>query len=360
MLVAPAGWSSPTLAWHLRAVGAEEAWASATGSGVTVAVIDSGVDADHPDLAGRVLPGRSFIDADRGAEPRLLALGADPGPAFDRAFAQADPVGHGTAVAGLIAGRSASRHPGVAPGARILPVRVLDDQNRYHDSAMVGEAVRWAVDNGADVVNLSLGGHYDSQAFAEAIDYAERRDVLVVACTGNQEHAGSGDAVWFPAREDPVLAVTGVDSDGLRWPTAITGDETDLAAPSARLTVPAAGGGHKTATGTSFASAIVSGTAALVRSARPELSAAEVRHLLTATAGADGEGLGAGVVDAARAVEADLDRLPPPPFEASTRQAVSPLWVAAVTGSGAAMLCAAALLLRSRSRVAARRSASAA
>ncbi|GAB3645395.1 hypothetical protein GCM10028833_05070 [Glycomyces tarimensis] len=315
---------------------------------MTVAVIDSGVDADHPDLKGKVLPGRSYVEGDTGTEPRLLALGAGAGPEYERAFAQADPVGHGTAVAGLIAGRAAARHPGVAPGAAILPVRVLDDENRYHDSAMVGDAVRWAVDHGADVVNLSLGGHYASPEFAEAIDYAERRDVLVVACTGNQASGETGEDVWFPARESEVLAVTGVDRSGQRWPTAVTGAETDLAAPSARLTAPAPGGGHETVTGTSFAAAIVSGAAALVRSAHPELSAAEVRHLLTATAEAGGDGLGAGTVDAGEALGADLDRLPPPPLEASAAGEVAPMWSAAVTTAGGALLGAAALLLRWR------------
>ena len=192
LLSAHTGHASAPVAWHLTAVGAPEAWPTATGEGVTVAVIDSGVDADHPDLEDAVLPGRSYVDIDPGGEPRLLALGSDSRPVYERAFGQADPVGHGTAVAGLIAGSADSLHPGVAPDASILPIRVLDDENRYHDSAMVGAAVEWAVDNGADVVNLSLGGHYDSARFAEAIAYAERHDVLIVACTGNQ-HKGQPD-----------------------------------------------------------------------------------------------------------------------------------------------------------------------
>ncbi|WP_051325916.1 S8 family serine peptidase [Glycomyces tenuis] len=351
ILIAPTAEGSPAAAWHLAAVGAEQAWTSATGSGVTVAVIDSGVDADHPDLDGAVLPGRSYVDAGTGADPQLLALGSDPGPVYERAFAQADPVGHGTAVAGLIAGRAATGHPGVAPGAAILPVRVLDDENRYHDSAMVGDAVRWAVDNGADVINLSLGGQYDSEAFADAIDYADRHDVVVVACTGNQDEAGDGDAVWFPARLPDVLAVTGVDRSGHLWPTAVTGAETDLAAPSAGLTVAAAGGGHKEATGTSFASAIVAGAAALVRSAHPGLDADLVRHVLTATAetGPGGDGLGAGVVDAAEAVAADPGSLPPPrpAAEPAAELAPWPAWAAA----GAVLLLGASAVLHARRRV---------
>ncbi len=349
ILIAPTARAAPATAWHLSTIGAELAWAAATGSGVTVAVIDSGVDADHPTLNGAVLPGRSYVEADGAADPRPLLPGSAPAPVHERASAQADPVGHGTAVAGLIAGRAASGHPGVAPEAAILPVRVLDDENRYRDSAMVGDAVRWAVDNGADVINLSLGGHYDSRAFADAIDYATRHDVLVVACTGNQPEADSDEAVWFPARLPDVLAVTGVDRAGQRWPTAVTGVETDLAAPSAGLTVAAAGGGHKEATGTSFASAIVSGAAALVRSARPELDVGEVRRLLTATAEHAGAGLGAGVVDAAAALAADPGSLPPPILTTASHAAVPP-WPITAASAASAVLAAAATV-RERRRI---------
>ncbi|HEU5130221.1 MAG TPA: S8 family serine peptidase [Glycomyces sp.] len=341
ILFAPAARAAPVTAWHLSAVHAEQAWNSATGAGVTVAVIDSGVDADHPDLDGAVLPGRSYIDADVGADLQRLTLAADPGPVYEQALAQEDPVGHGTAVAGLIAGRAASGHPGVAPAAAILPVRVLDDENRYHDSSMVGDAVRWAVDNGADVINLSLGGRHGSRAFTDAIAYAARHDVLVVACTGNQPEADSGEEVWFPARLPEVLAVTGVDRAGQKWPTAVTGTETDLAAPSAGLTVPAAGGGHKEATGTSFASAIVSGAAALVRSAHPGLDAEAVARLLTATAAPAPQGTGAGVVDAAAAVAADPGSLPP--LAVAGAGAAGALWPAAAAAA-VAFLGAAAVL----------------
>lgn len=336
-----AGASAPA-AWQLAAVRAPEAWPVATGAGVTVAVVDSGVDADHPALRGSVLPGRSYVDVDPGSEPRLLAFGSEPSPVYERAFGQADPVGHGTAVAGLIAGSVESGHPGVAPDAEILPVRVLDDENRYHDSAMVGAAVEWAVDNGADVVNLSLGGHYDSPPFAEAIAYAERHDVLIVACTGNQHEGVSDEDVWFPARVSDVLAVTGSDERGDRWRTAVTGAETDVAAPGANLEAPRPGGGYKSVTGTSFASAVVSGAAAVVRSAHPEWSADQVRRALTETASGDGPGLGAGVVDVAAAVAADVR----PEAPAAVEAGVSPVWSAAATAAGGGLIGVSALLLR--------------
>ncbi|SDL38838.1 Subtilase family protein [Glycomyces sambucus] len=349
LLSAPSGAASP-VPWQVAAAGAPPAWPTADGAGVVVAVVDSGVDADHPDLAGAVLPGRSYVDADPGAEPRLLALGSDEDPVYERAFGQADPVGHGTAVASLIAARPVGGRPGMAPAAEILPVRVLDDENRYHDSSMVGAAVRWAVDNGADVVNLSLGGHYDSAPFAEAVAYAERHDVVVVACTGNlkpddagADGAGGEEEVWFPARIDTVLAVTGTDREGERWRTAVAGEGTDLAAPGAELTAADAAGGHRTVTGTSFAAAIVSGAAALVRSAHPDWTAAQVRRALTSTAHPAGAGLGAGIVDAAAAVAAD-----PPPAEVSA--SVPAVWSAAATAAGGGLLGLGALLLRGRRR----------
>ena len=334
------------LGWHLVAVDAEAAWKTADGSGVTVAVVDSGVDADHPDLRDTVLPGRSFVDTDAALRP--LALGGDGGPASDDAFGHADPVGHGTAVAGIIAGHRESGLPGVAPGAEILPVRVLDEENRYHDSAKVAEAVEWAVDNGADIVNLSLGGHYESPDFRDAVGYAAAHDVLVVACTGNQSDADSGEQVWFPASDEDVLAVTGTGRTGQRWPTAITGDATDLAAPGAELPAADAGGSYKTVTGTSFAAAVVSGVAALVRSAHPDLTAVEVRRVLTSSATGHGPGLGAGIVNAAAAVATDPDRLPPPAIDLRTDSETSAAWPVTAAAAGTGLLCLSLLLLRSR------------
>src|SRR6185312_12211038 len=148
--------------WQLDELRADTAWRSSTGRGVTVAVVDSGVDANHPDLAGQVLPGLDLVGPAGGAGP--------------------DPVGHGTTVAGLIAGRNDDKRGvvGLAPDSRILPVRVLDERNKYDDALIVAKGVRWAVDNGARVINLSLGGSGDSPALAAALDYAFARDVVVV------------------------------------------------------------------------------------------------------------------------------------------------------------------------------------
>ncbi|MBX7264818.1 type VII secretion-associated serine protease mycosin [Micromonospora sp. Llam7] len=279
--------------WQLDKLGAQLAWRTSTGRGVVVAVIDSGVDGSHPDLAGQVLPGLDLVASGGALDP--------------------DPVGHGTTVAGLIAGRNDDRRGvvGLAPDARILPVRVLDEENRYDDALIVAKGVRWAVDNGAKVINLSLGGSGDSAALAAAIDYAFAKDVVVVACTGNL--ATSPDAkVWYPAREPGVIAVSGLErsSDNL-WNGAITGRATILTAPASGLVGARPPGGYWRVQGTSFAAPLVTATAALVRSRYPRMSAGDVVNRLLVTAkdigptGRD-DRFGYGLIDPIRALTAQV------------------------------------------------------
>ncbi|HLU44731.1 MAG TPA: type VII secretion-associated serine protease mycosin [Natronosporangium sp.] len=297
----------------------EEAWRYATGAGVLVAVLDSGVDADHPDLAGRVLPGTDFVD------------GSTDG--------RVDLVGHGTTVASLIAG-AGDPAIGVAPEASILPVRVLDEQNRYQRASTVADGVIWAVDHGADVINLSLGGPRYSDTLSEALAYAMAHDVVVVACTGNDvSQAGSTGQevgastrerieVWYPAREPGVVAVAGItftDAGAVSWPASLTGPETVLAAPAV-VTGAASGGGYRQVQGTSFASAVVAGTAALIRSRWPDLSAGDVVNRLIATAdqpsdAGRNEQYGFGVVNPVAAVTLPVPTVPTNPLDTKARQA---------------------------------------
>ncbi|BCB80368.1 type VII secretion-associated serine protease [Phytohabitans flavus] len=302
--------------WQLNELRATHAWRHSTGDGVTVAVIDSGVDAGHPDLAGQVLPG---VD--------MVAQGGD---------GRADPVGHGTTVAGLIAGRNDDDNGvmGLAPHAKILPVRVLDAENRYDDALIVAKGVRWAVDNGAEVINLSLGGSGTSPALAAALDYAFARDVVVVACTGNYSTdpaPASGrpaTEVWYPAREPGVLAVTGLDrdSEGL-WSGAITGSATVLSAPATGL-VGARPGGTWKVQGTSFAAPLVSATAALVRAKWPEMPAAAVVNRLITTAsdlGAVGrdDRYGYGLVDPVAALTVGVSNVARNPLDTNAPHGVA-------------------------------------
>ncbi|MFI2650612.1 type VII secretion-associated serine protease mycosin [Micromonospora fulviviridis] len=264
----------------------------ATGAGVVVAVVDSGVDRSHPQLAGRVLDGVDFLD---------------PGGDGTR-----DCAGHGTGVASIIAAapRPGVAFRGLAPGARILPVRVSEQQvvegresGRTVDAAGFARAIRWAVDHDADVVNLSVVLYADNPAVRAAIAYAVRRDAVVVAAAGNLHD--SGDPSPYPAAYDGVLGVGAIGADGTRSAFSQTGPYVDLVAPGSDVLMAAPRQGHHRAEGTSYAAPFVAGTAALLRQYRPELDAAEVaRRIVTSADPAPGraDGYGAGVLNPYRAV----------------------------------------------------------
>jgi serine protease len=277
--------------WHLKTLDLADAWGYSSGVGVTVAVVDSGVDAHHVDLNGQVLPGLDLVDPQDDGDTDL--------------------VGHGTTVAALIAGKDDDDGVvGIAPKAKILPVRVLDQDNRYDDALVVAKGVRWAVDHGARVINLSLGGSGNSAPLAAALDYAFAKDVVVVACTGNAS-ASPSTGVWYPAREPGVIAVAGMERDGdVLWAGSITGKETVVTAPATQL-VGARPGGYWRVQGTSFAAPMVSGTAALIRSRWPTMPAGEVINRIIKTAkdrGAPGRDAtyGYGLVDPAAALTAQV------------------------------------------------------
>ena len=297
--------------WHLQELDLPGAWTYSEGAGVTVAVVDSGVDARHIDLEGQVLPGIDLVG--------------------NEGDGTSDPVGHGTTVSAIIAGRADDPNGvvGVAPKAKILPIRVLDEDNRYDDALIVAKGVRWAVDHGAKVVNLSLGGSGSSPALAAAIDYAFAKDVVVIACTGNATGTSttttSKVGVWYPAREPGVIAVGGMQRDGEGlWSGSIRGRETVVTAPATDL-VGARPGGYWRVQGTSFAAPMVSATAALIRSRWPDMPAGEVVNRIIKTAqdrGAPGRDteFGFGQIDPVAALTADvpsigtnpLDNTPPP------------------------------------------------
>ncbi|NJQ01431.1 type VII secretion-associated serine protease mycosin [Streptomyces zingiberis] len=298
--------------WGLEALRAEEAWRTTRGEGVTVAVLDTGVDDSHPDLSGQVLEGRDFI-----------GFGAARG---DRSWAR-----HGTAMAGIIAGKGHGPDGtegvlGIAPGARILPVRViLEDSDparkraRGNRGGALAEGIRWAADQGADVINLSLGDDSES-AHPEpgedsAVQYALAKGAVVVASAGNGGE--DGDRVSYPAAYPGVIAVTAVDRDGSRAPFSTRRWYATVCAPGVDIVIADPDRRYYEGWGTSAAAAFVSGSAALVRSAHPELSPAQVKRLLEDTArdtppGGRSDALGAGLVDPAGAVEAGAAVSPRP------------------------------------------------
>lgn len=309
--------------WQLKTLGVAGAWRYSTGEGVTVAVVDSGVDADHEDLTGQVVPGLDLVS--------------------DSGDGRTDPVGHGTTVAALIAGRADDDAGvvGIAPKAKILPIRVLDKENRYDDALIVAKAVRWAVDSGAKVINLSLGGTGSSAALAAAIDYAFAKDVVVVACTGNAGSPGPSDDVWYPAREPGVIAVAGLERDGDDlWTGSITGRQTVVSAPATQL-VGARPGNYWQVQGTSFAAPMVSATAALIRSRWPAMPAADVVNRIITSArdlgprGRD-DRFGYGLVDPVRALTATIATVARNPLDTTPSPGVARFGAAPGTGQDSA------------------------
>ena len=281
--------------WYLDAVHAPQAHAITRGQGVVVAVIDSGVDAGHPDLAGAVLPGKSF-----GA----------PGSQAGRT----DPDGHGTKMAGVIAARGGGRNHalGIAPASSILPVAVNASGGAMGSLA---PAVNWAVDHGAKVISMSIGrppGAVSPPGEVEAISAAVARGVVVVTSVGNQPTQTAPNVLT----EIPgVVTVAGTGRSGTVYPGSIAAPQVALAAPGENIVSPALrsefASGYSNGTGTSEATAIVSGIAALIIAKYPGLNGTNVINRLIASSvdagppGRDNQ-YGFGVVDAQRALTMDI------------------------------------------------------
>lgn len=274
--------------------GIRQAWAVTRGAGVTIAIIDTGVAGGVTDLAGAVVGGADFSGA--GSPDGQRPVG--------------DNAQHGTLVASLAAGRGTGPSSGIvgaAPEAAILAISV----SFGHDSDdQIADAVTWAVDNGADVINLSLSRNTLDwpESWDDAFLHAAENDVVVVAAAGNR---GSGTVeVGAPATMPGVLTVAGVDENGrASWDASSQGITIGVAAPSERLVGVTSTGRYVTWSGTSGAAPIVAGAVALVRAAHPELDAANVINRVVATArdagppGAD-YSYGFGYLDAAAAVSA--------------------------------------------------------
>jgi membrane-anchored mycosin MYCP len=249
--------------------------AVATGAGVRVAVIDSGVDAATPALRGRVAAGADFLHNDPDGRQ--------------------DCVGHGTEVASLIVGRP-GRDPGfqgLAPGATIVPVRVSEEEDEQGgttsgDRVSFGDfadAIDWAVDEGgADVINLSLVTSEGNTPVRAAIARAIARGVVVVAAAGNHGGPDDPNPTPFPAAYPGVIGVGALTADGVRASYSQHGDYVDVVAAGDKITAALPGGGLKIDSGTSFASPFVAATAALIKQRFPQATPAEVARRIEATA----------------------------------------------------------------------------
>ncbi|MQA83275.1 MAG: type VII secretion-associated serine protease mycosin [Streptosporangiales bacterium] len=288
--------------WHLLSLDVAKTHRVSRGKGVTVAVIDSGVQASHPDLRGSVVRGRDFVGDTDG---------------------RVDRNGHGTGVAALIAGHGHGTGDGalgLAPRATILPVRVSNPNGKYTSTA-AAQGVRWAVDHGADVINMSGGASADDPALRGAVAYAQARDVVVVASAGNTDQ---GDRrVLYPAAYPGVVAVSAVDGTDKFSPDSVRGPRVALAAPGVRVVTATTDGGYAIGAGTSDAAALVSGAAALVRAEHPDLDATNVVNRLIRTAedrGPSGRDprYGFGTVVPVAALTADVPRVAENPLGTTT------------------------------------------
>lgn len=319
--------------YWLKDSGISKAWEESQGEGVKIAVIDSGIDSSQKDLAGVVVGGTDVSGA--GNSKGTKGVGAEPE--------------HGTLVATMLAGRghknstasasasakskssasastpSASAKPtvgagadgviGVAPKAQLLSVSVWlgsDNPSGKSIDQQIPEAVRWAVDNGAKVINMSLGSSSTAwpQSWDAAFAYAESKDVVIVAAAGNRE-SGS-EQVGAPATIPGVLAVGGLDKKGkASIDSSSQGISIGVSAPAEDLAGGLPGGGYARWSGTSGAAPIVSGVAALIRSKYPKMSAAQVINRIISTATPAGEGhpnafYGYGILNAEAALNNDV------------------------------------------------------
>ena len=275
-----------TSQWHVYKVDMPNAWLTPQGSvSVPIAVVDSGVDAKHPDLAGKVLPGWSFLT--NSSDTR-------------------DVLGHGTKVAGSAAATTNNGIgvAGVAPRNPVMPLVVLNSANSASYSN-IARAIMYAADRGVRVINISITGNSASYTLQSAVNYAWDRGSLVIAAAGNNARTTPG----YPAACERVLAVGATDSADGKAAFSNYGSWVDLMAPGVSIYTTLKGGGYAGVSGTSFSSPVTAGVAALMLSVKPGLSAQALSSLLTLNAddlGARGSDpvFGYGRLNAYRAVTA--------------------------------------------------------
>jgi type VII secretion-associated serine protease mycosin len=267
--------------WHLTAMKAEQMWQTSTGKGITVAVIDSGVNADLPDLKGQILPGMDEAPDSPGDE-------------------HTDYEGHGTGMALLIAGTGKADGGagtfGLAPGAKILPVRTPDrglDGVRYTKefSETVSRGIRYAADSGAQVINISMAVPEGSEQLTAAVKYALEKGSLIFAGVGNSGSEDKGNPVEYPAATPGVVGVGAVGKDLRKTTESEYGPQVDIAAPGEEMySVCPNGAGLCRSHGTSDATALASASAALIWSKHPTWTNNQVLRVMLNTAGGPTDG----------------------------------------------------------------------
>ncbi|MCP2323382.1 type VII secretion-associated serine protease mycosin [Hamadaea flava] len=318
--------------WYANTLHLSDANKISKGEGIKVALIDTGVDATHPDIAGSVEAGTDLTGAGSGD-------------------GLTDPDGHGTSMASLIVGHG--RIHGVAPKATVVAIRA--SLGLTGSATKTGEAVRWAISQKINVISISQGFAEDDLVLRQAIAAAVAADVVVVAAAGNRPTA---TRVMYPAAYAGVIAVSGTDAQSQLSSASVIGPQVVLAAPSDHLSVAHKNHTRVSTTGTSNAAALVAGTVALLRSQHPDAKAQDIIQMLTSTAtdkGAAGrdDQFGYGVVNPVAALHArppvaeSPSATAPTAAKTSTAQASSPsssgLPIGAIALIVAALLTLAAL-----------------
>ena len=309
--------------WAQQALGFTNVWSLTQGAGVTVAVVDSGVDA-NPQFGTRFTEGLDLAPATLGVP------------------AAADCVGHGTSVASIIAAAPVAgvSFAGVAPAARVLSIKITNSDS--FPGALAAQAIRAAVAAGAEVINLSLATTVSTPELASAVAFAQASNVVVVAAAGN-DSASSGSGPFFPAGYPGVLSVGAVGADGALASFSDTHTPVSVTAPGVGVTAAYPGDFPRSynpaSNGTSFATAFVSGVVALVRAAHPDLTQSQVVARIEATAdGGSGPGTGHGLVNPVQAVTAVLPSSGSSPVAAAPAQPRVPIDRAPRPDRGAASI----------------------
>jgi thermitase len=271
--------------WHLPDIGATTAWNSSIGTGVTIAILDSGVDPTHPDLQAALVPGYNFYDNNTNTT---------------------DVYGHGTEVAGAAAaiGNNGIGVAGVAFTSKIMPIRVTDTSG-YGYYSLIASGLTWAADHGARVANISFQGAAGSSTILSAAQYMRNAGGVVVVGAGN-----TGTLESYPA-STAVTAVTAVDGSNNVTSWSSYGSFVDVAAPGVSICTTKMGGGYGCVSGTSVASPVTAGVYALMMAVQPGLQPSQLDSDLFSTAkdlGASGwdQYYGSGLVQADAAVQAAM------------------------------------------------------
>ncbi len=241
-----------TLEWGVNRIDADLSWGVSRGTDVKVAIIDSGIDMDHPDLIANLQGGINFVSKGAVWNP------ADP-------TKWNDDNGHGTHVAGIVAAVDNNIGViGVAPEAHLWAVKVLDRKGGGYVSDVIA-GIKWSKDNGMQVINMSLGTSSDIQSLHDAVDTAYNAGIVIVAAAGNSgDGNGTPNEVIYPAKYSTVIAVAATRSDDSTPYWSAEGEEVEIAAPGASIRSTWKGGGYDTISGTSMASPHAAGTVALL------------------------------------------------------------------------------------------------